>query len=215
MGTSRSLAEAHKLARENVFTKINEDRSFYESRGSWKKVKGDLETDAPRKLAGLSLMWEKMTGSTTGTILECKGHEPNALVKGALISRKANTIKKVCVKKWEHTKCCIKSCSSYVHAVCKDKKFCYKHAKPEHKKKCANCHKNIAQVGGGLCRGCFGGKSKAKQSLHCKICKLNKTSRIGGSAGCLHIKCFDVKKKYPRKRKPKKCLGVRGKRQKT
>jgi hypothetical protein len=66
-----------------------------------------------------------MTGSTTGTILECKGHEPNALVKGALISRKANTIKKVCVKKWERTKCCIKSCSSYVHAVCKDKKFCY------------------------------------------------------------------------------------------
>jgi hypothetical protein len=57
MGTSRSLAEAHKLARENVFTKINEDRSFYESRGSWKKVKGDLETDAPRKFACLSLMW--------------------------------------------------------------------------------------------------------------------------------------------------------------
>ena len=58
-GTSRSLAEAHKLARARVFTKMNEDRSFYESRGSWKKVKGDLENDAPRKLADLSLMWER------------------------------------------------------------------------------------------------------------------------------------------------------------
>ena len=37
MGTSRSLAEAHKLACERVFTKMNEDRVFYESRGSWKK----------------------------------------------------------------------------------------------------------------------------------------------------------------------------------
>ena len=47
MGTSQSLVEKHKLARERVFTKMNEDRSFYESRGSWKKVKGDLENDAP------------------------------------------------------------------------------------------------------------------------------------------------------------------------
>ena len=68
MGTSQSLAEVHKLGSENVFTKMNEDRSFYESRGSWKKVKGDLETEAPRKLADLSLTWDKMTGSTTGTI---------------------------------------------------------------------------------------------------------------------------------------------------
>ena len=49
MGTSSSLAEAHKLARQKVFTKMNEDRSFYQSRGSWKKVKGDLGNDAPRK----------------------------------------------------------------------------------------------------------------------------------------------------------------------
>ncbi len=63
-GASQSLAEAHKLARARVFAKMNEDRSFYESRRSWKKVKGDLENDAPQKLADLSLMWEKMTGST-------------------------------------------------------------------------------------------------------------------------------------------------------
>jgi hypothetical protein len=94
--------------------------------------------------------------------------------------------------------------------------FCYKHAKPEHKKKCANCHEKFAQVSGGLCRGCFGGKSKARESLKCKICKLNTTSRIGGKcAGCLDVKCFDVKKKRVRKRKPKKCLGVRRKRQNT
>ncbi len=56
MGTSRSLAEVHKLARARVFAKLKEDRSFYDSRGSWKKVKGDLENDAPQKLADLSLM---------------------------------------------------------------------------------------------------------------------------------------------------------------
>ncbi len=47
MGTSQSLAEVHKLACERVFTKMNEDRSLYELRGSWKKVKGDLENDVP------------------------------------------------------------------------------------------------------------------------------------------------------------------------
>ena len=47
MGTSRSLADAHKLARARVFSKMNEDRSFYEARGSRKKVKDDLENDAP------------------------------------------------------------------------------------------------------------------------------------------------------------------------
>ena len=62
-GTSQSLADAHKLACARVFSEMNEDRSFYESRGSRKKVKGDLENDAPQKLADLSLMWEKMTGS--------------------------------------------------------------------------------------------------------------------------------------------------------
>ena len=117
---------------------MNEDRSFYELRGSWKKVKGDLENDAPRKLADLSLMWEKMTGSTTGKILQCKDHEPIVMVKVALMSRKEEAIETVSIKKRERTKCYIKSCESYVHAVCKDKMFCYKHAKPEHKKKCAN-----------------------------------------------------------------------------
>ncbi len=56
MGTSQSFADMHKLACERVYTKMNEDRLFYESRGSWKKVKGDLENDAPQKLADLSLM---------------------------------------------------------------------------------------------------------------------------------------------------------------
>ena len=102
---------------------MNEDRSFYELRGSWKKVKGDLENDAPQKLADLSLMWEKMTGSTTGTILQCKDHKPNAMVKGALMSRKEKAIKTASIKKRERMKCCIKSCSSYVHAVGKDKCF--------------------------------------------------------------------------------------------
>ena len=105
-------------------------------------------------------MWEKMTGSTTGKILQCKDHEPIAMVKVALMSRKEEAIETVSIKKRERTKCSIKSCESYVHAVCKDKMFCYKHAKPEHKKKCANCHEKFAQVSGGLCRGCFGVISK-------------------------------------------------------
>ena len=102
----------HKLACARVFAKMNEGKSFYESRGSWKKVKGDLENDAPQKLADLSLMWEKITGSTTGKILQCKNHEPNAMVKGALMSRKEKAIETVSNKKRERTKCIIKSCGA-------------------------------------------------------------------------------------------------------
>ena len=79
-----------------------------------------------------------------------------------------------------------------------------------------NCHEKFAQVSGGLCRGCFGGISKIKESLICRICEMNTTSRIGRKcAGCRDVKCFDVKKKRDRKRKPKKCLGVQRKRQQT
>ena len=104
---------------------MNEDRSFYELRGSWKKVKGDLENDAPQKLADLSLMWEKMTGSATGEILQSKNHKPDAMVKGALMLRKEKAFKTPNIKKRVRMKCCIKSCGSYAHAVCKDKMFCY------------------------------------------------------------------------------------------
>ena len=61
------------------------------------------------------------------------------------------------------------------------KKFCFKHANPEHKKRCIKCSKIFAQIHGGFCRGCFGGKQKVKEALKCVICNVNAAHRIGGS----------------------------------
>jgi hypothetical protein len=61
-GTSRSLADVQKLVHRQVLTKINEDRPYFEARGTSKKVKGDFDCDGPQKLANLSLVWEKMVG---------------------------------------------------------------------------------------------------------------------------------------------------------
>ena len=36
-----------------------EDRTYFETRCAWKKVKGDFDYDGPQKLANLFLMWEK------------------------------------------------------------------------------------------------------------------------------------------------------------
>ena len=55
-----SLADAQKLVHRQVLTKMNEDRPYFEARDAWKKVKGDFDYVGPRKLANLSLMWEKM-----------------------------------------------------------------------------------------------------------------------------------------------------------
>jgi hypothetical protein len=64
-----------------------------------------------------------MVGQRHEKILECNGQEPNAMVKGAVILVKATPITTVHNKKKRHKKGCTKSCSSYVHAICKDKKF--------------------------------------------------------------------------------------------
>ena len=49
---------------------MNEDRPFYEATGARKKTKGDLKNDGPCKLAGHSLVWEKMVGQRHRKILE-------------------------------------------------------------------------------------------------------------------------------------------------
>ena len=94
----RSLADAQKLVHRQVLTKMNGDRPYFEARGAWKKVKSDSEYDGPRKLANLSLMWEKMVGKRPGIILECNGRLPHEMVKGAItclsktaLSRRRNT----------------------------------------------------------------------------------------------------------------------------
>ena len=60
---------------------MNEDRPYFEARGAWKKVKGDFHYVGPRKLANLSLMWEKMAGKRQVIILECNGRLPHEMVK--------------------------------------------------------------------------------------------------------------------------------------
>ena len=194
-GTSRSLADAQNLVHQHVLTKMNGDRTYFETRGAWNKVKGDSDNDGPRKLANLSLMWEKMVGSRQGMILECNGRNPHEMVKGAVKCVKAEPVKNLPVEMKKRKMCCIESCNAFVHSVCKSKKFCYKHANPEHKKKCIKCSKRYAQIGGGFCRGCFGGKKKAKEALKCFVCNLSAASRIGGKCeGCIDVKCYDKKR---------------------
>ena len=147
-------------------------------------------------------MWEKMVGKRQGIILECNGRLPIEMVKGVLSCVKAKPVKNCPAETKKRNKCGIESCDSFVHAICKSKKFCFKHANPEHKKRCIKCSKNYAQIGGGFCRGCFGGKQKAKEALKCVVCNLNAAHRIGGKCeGCLDVKCFDTNRKRMRKYK--------------
>ena len=199
-GTTLSLEDAQKDVHRQVLKKMNDDRPYFEARGTWKKVKGDLDYDGPQKLANLSLMWEKMVGNRQGMILACNGRLPHEMVKAAVICAKARPVKNGPVQTKKCKKCCIEACNASVHTICKTKMFCFKHANPEDKKKCIKCSKNYAQVGGGFCRGCFGGKKKAKEALTCIVCKLSPASRIGGKCeGCLDVKCFDTKRKRIRK----------------
>ena len=147
-GTSRSLADAQKLVHRQVLTKMNEDRPYFEARGAWKKVKGDSDYDGPRKLANLSLMWEKMVGKRQGIILECNGTLPNEMVKGVLSCVKAKPVKNCPAETKKCNKCGIESCDSFVHAICKSKKFCFKHANPEHKKRCIKVLKTMLKLVG-------------------------------------------------------------------
>ena len=135
-GTSTSLADVQNLVHQHVLTKMNGDRPYFEARGAWNKVKGDSDNDGPRQLANLSLMWEKMLGSRQGMILECNGRTPFEMVKGAVTCVKAKPVKNCPVEMKKRKMCCIESCNTFVHTVCKSKKFCYKHANLEHKKKC-------------------------------------------------------------------------------
>jgi hypothetical protein len=115
---------------------MNEDGPNFEARGAWKKVKGDFDYDDPGKLANLSLMWEKMVDKRQGKILECNGRLPHEMVKGVVTCVKAKPVKTCPVKTKKRKKCGIESCNAFIHAICKSKTFCFKHAKPEHKKRC-------------------------------------------------------------------------------
>jgi len=105
--------------------------------------------------------------------LECNGRLLHEMVKDVVTCVKAKPVKNCPVEKKKCKKCGIESCHAFVHAICKSKKFCFKHANPEHKKRCIKRSKNYAQIGGGFCRGCFGGKQKAKEALKYVVCNLN------------------------------------------
>ena len=70
------------------------------------------------------------------------------MVKGAVISVKAKPITTVHIKKKRYKKCCMKSCSSYVHAICKDNFFAT-NMPDQSTNKCNKCHEKYAQVAGG------------------------------------------------------------------
>ena len=112
--------------------------------------KGDFDYDGSRKLANLSLMWEKIVGKRQGIILECNGRLPHEMVKGVVTCVKAKPVKTCPPETKKCKKCGIESCNcnSFVHAICKSKKFCFKHANPEHKKRCIKCSNNYAKLVG-------------------------------------------------------------------
>ena len=155
--------------------------------------------DDPQKLANLSLMREKMVGKRQRIILECNGRLLHQMIKGVVTCVITKPVKNCPAEMKKRKKCGIKFCNSFVHAICKSKKFYFKHANPEHKKRCIKCSKNYTQIGGGFCRGCVGGKEKAKEALKCEVCNLNAAHQIWGKCeDCLDVKCFDSKRKRMR-----------------
>ena len=121
----RNFDDAQKLIRQQVQTKINGDRPYFESRCAWKspfearcawnKVEGDFDYDGPQKLANLSLMWEKMVGYRRGMILECNGRCPREMVKSVVTYVKAKPVKNRPMETKKRKMCCIES----VHTICK------------------------------------------------------------------------------------------------
>ena len=79
-GTTLSLKDAQTHVHRQVLRKMNEDIPYFEARGAWKKVKGDLDYDGPQKLSNFSHVG-KMVGNRQGIISECNGRRPHQLVK--------------------------------------------------------------------------------------------------------------------------------------
>ena len=64
------------------------------------------------------------------------------MVKGVVTCVKAKPVKN-CTAQKKRKKCGIESCNAFIHAICKSKKFCFKHANPEHKKRCIKCSMGV------------------------------------------------------------------------
>ena len=70
------------------------------------------------------------------------------MIKGVVSCVKAKPVKNCPVKMKKCKKCGIESCNAFIHAICKSKKFCFKHANPEQKKRCIKCSNFFAQIHG-------------------------------------------------------------------
>ena len=115
----RNFDDVQKLIRQQVQTKINGDRPYFESRCAWKspfetrcarnKDEGDFDYDGPQKLV------EKMVGYRQGMILECNGRRPREMVKSVVTYVKAKQVKKRPMETKKRKMCCIES----VHTICK------------------------------------------------------------------------------------------------
>ncbi len=116
------------------------------------------------------------------------------MVKGAVMCVNAKPVKKVPVEMKKCKKCCIKSCNTFVHTICKSKTYCYKHANPEHKKNVSIALKIMLKLWGFLSR-MFWRQKKAKEALKCFVCNLSTACQIGAKCeGCLDVKCYDNKR---------------------
>ena len=64
-----------------------------------------------------------MVGKRQGIILECNGRLPHEMVKGVVSCVKAKPVKSCPAETKKRNKCGIESCDSFIHAICKSKKF--------------------------------------------------------------------------------------------
>ena len=87
-----------------------------------------------------------MVGKRQGIILEYNGRLLHEMVKGVVTCLKAKPVKNCPFETKKCKKCGIECCNSFIHAICKSKKFCFKDANPEHKKWCIKCSKNYVKL---------------------------------------------------------------------
>jgi hypothetical protein len=84
-------------------------------------------------------------------------------------------------------------CNTKVHPVCKQKKYCFRHATK--KPMCSQCNKRIGFCHGGLCRTCFEGSEANANGKNCIVCTRPSASRVGGRCQlCLSISRYQMKK---------------------
>lgn len=145
------------------------------------------------KLASVSLMYETLRNGKYNAIPEITHKKKEGMsVQGHIISlfcswsidNEAESVRKERRQKKLMTKTTLSiptcqhiGCNTKIHTVCKQKKYCFRHA--AEKPMCSQCNERIGFCHGGLCRKCFGGSEAIANGKKCIVCA-RPASRVGG-----------------------------------